>query len=84
VLQANNEDAWFNRGIALAHLKRYQDAIASFEKTLKINPNNADPRKPRCPTQASRATESGRCISAWQKVLTTCDRGNNANLIAIF
>lgn len=46
-LNSKIEKVWFNRGIALANLKRYQDAIASFNEALRINPNNAKARENR-------------------------------------
>ncbi|NMF58385.1 tetratricopeptide repeat protein [Pseudanabaena yagii] len=40
------EDAWYRRGLTLAKLERYEEAIASFDKAIEIttlkNPKNAD------------------------------------------
>jgi tetratricopeptide (TPR) repeat protein len=38
-LQPNNAVAWFNRGAALGNLQRYEDAIASFNKAIQIQPD---------------------------------------------
>ena len=35
------EKEWFNEGVALAKLKRYEKAIKAFEKAIKINPKDA-------------------------------------------
>ncbi|MEG3978334.1 tetratricopeptide repeat protein, partial [Microcoleus sp. herbarium8] len=32
-------EAWYNRGIALHNLGRFKDAIASYDKALKIKPD---------------------------------------------
>jgi len=31
---------WYNRGISLLYLRRYEEAIASFDKTLEFKPND--------------------------------------------
>ncbi|PZO51301.1 TPR end-of-group domain-containing protein [Phormidesmis priestleyi] len=33
--------AWFNRGLILQRLGRYDDAIISYDRVLKIEPENA-------------------------------------------
>ncbi len=33
---------WFDKGIALARLKMFYEAIACFDEVLKVNPRNAD------------------------------------------
>ena len=33
---------WFYKGIVLTHLKKYSSAIQSFQKSLLIDPTNAD------------------------------------------
>ena len=38
-LQADNTEAWNNRGNALAALKRYQEAIASYDQAIAIKAN---------------------------------------------
>ncbi|MBV6627943.1 MAG: tetratricopeptide repeat protein [Rivularia sp. (in: Bacteria)] len=38
IVAALNEDAWFYKGLMLKKLNRYEDAIASYEKALDINP----------------------------------------------
>jgi tetratricopeptide (TPR) repeat protein len=38
-LEPGNADAWFNKGFALAGMKRYDEAIAAFEKVQELNPN---------------------------------------------
>jgi len=35
-------DIYYNRGNALAHLERYQEAIVSYEKSLSLDPSNED------------------------------------------
>ena len=37
-----NEKKWYNKGVGLANLKRYEEAIEAFEKAIMINPNNAE------------------------------------------
>ena len=31
--------AWYNRGIALHELKRYEDALASFDRAIALDPD---------------------------------------------
>lgn len=31
---------WFNRGFALDHLGRYEEAIASYDRALQLNPED--------------------------------------------
>ncbi|MDF1645628.1 MAG: tetratricopeptide repeat protein [Legionellaceae bacterium] len=38
----NNELGFYNQGNALAYLGQYKEAIQSYEKALKINPDNKD------------------------------------------
>ena len=33
--------AWYNRGISLAHLGNYKEAIKSYDNALELNPNDA-------------------------------------------
>jgi tetratricopeptide (TPR) repeat protein len=37
-LDPGNADAWFNKAYALAGLKRYDEAIAAFDKVKELNP----------------------------------------------
>lgn len=37
-LDPNNLDAWYNKGFALAVLKKYEKAIRCYDKALGINP----------------------------------------------
>ena len=39
-INPNNTDALNGKGVALAKLKNFDEAIASFDKALAINPNN--------------------------------------------
>ena len=39
--------AWLNRGVLLAILGRYEDALASYDKVLEIDPNNEAARQGR-------------------------------------
>ena len=36
VLKPDNSETWYNRGLALANLKRFEEAIASWDKTLEF------------------------------------------------
>lgn len=36
----DDNEAWYNRGIALCELKRYEKALASFDKSLEIQPDH--------------------------------------------
>jgi tetratricopeptide (TPR) repeat protein len=38
-LEPGNADAWFNKAFALAGLKRYDEAIAAFDKVKELNPD---------------------------------------------
>jgi tetratricopeptide (TPR) repeat protein len=38
-LDPGNADAWFNKAFALAGLKRYDEAIAMFDKVKELNPD---------------------------------------------
>jgi len=38
-LDPTNADAWFNKGYALAGMKRYDEAIAAFDKVKELNPD---------------------------------------------
>ncbi len=42
--QSDTVDALYNRGNALTHLGRLQEAIAAYDQALKQDPNNADVR----------------------------------------
>ena len=35
-------EAWYNRGIALGNLGRFEEAIASYDRAIKINSNSAN------------------------------------------
>lgn len=43
-IQPNDAQAHYNRGLALQNLERYQDAIASYEKSSVCDPTFAAPR----------------------------------------
>jgi Ca-activated chloride channel family protein len=43
--QSDTADALYNRGNALTHLGRLQEANAAYDQALKKDPNNADARK---------------------------------------
>jgi tetratricopeptide (TPR) repeat protein len=34
--------AWNNKGIALSRLKRFEDAIACYDKAIELDPNHAN------------------------------------------
>jgi tetratricopeptide (TPR) repeat protein len=38
-IKPNYHEAWFNRGIALDNLGRWEEAIASYDKALEIKPD---------------------------------------------
>jgi tetratricopeptide (TPR) repeat protein len=38
-IQPNHYEAWYSRGNALVNLKRYQDAIESYDKALQYKPD---------------------------------------------
>ncbi|WP_131739833.1 tetratricopeptide repeat protein [Legionella adelaidensis] len=38
----DEEEAHYNRGNALAHMGKYEESIAAYNKALAINPNNQD------------------------------------------
>lgn len=40
-IKPNDRAAWNNRGIALRNLQRFEDAIASFDKSLEFLPDDA-------------------------------------------
>ncbi len=42
--QQDDARAWYDRGNALAHMKRYQDAIEAYRQALKRDPNLEDAR----------------------------------------
>ena len=41
-INPNNTDALNGKGVALAKLNNFDEAIASFDKALAIKPNNTD------------------------------------------
>ena len=36
----DKHEAWYNRGVALINLGRYEEAIASFDRALQIKPDD--------------------------------------------
>ncbi|NES23130.1 MAG: tetratricopeptide repeat protein [Symploca sp. SIO3E6] len=38
-LKPDKHGAWYNRGIALYKLERYEEAIASYDRALEFNPD---------------------------------------------
>ena len=38
-IKPDNDNAWFNRGIALRQLGRLEEAIKSYDKAIKIKPD---------------------------------------------
>ena len=41
-IDSNFSSAWNNKGLSLANLGRYEEAITSYDKVIEINPNNAN------------------------------------------
>ncbi len=39
-MKPDDHDAWYNRGIALGKLGRFEEAIASYDQALKIKPDD--------------------------------------------
>ena len=39
----DNDQAWYNRGVALGNLGRYSEAIASYDQALQIKPDDPNP-----------------------------------------
>ncbi|MRN41556.1 MAG: tetratricopeptide repeat protein [Nitrosopumilales archaeon] len=37
-----NENGWNNKGVGLANLQRYEEAIACYDKAREIHPNYVD------------------------------------------
>ncbi|HZK30388.1 MAG TPA: tetratricopeptide repeat protein, partial [Methanoregula sp.] len=46
-LEPDNAEAWFNKGYALAGMKRYDEAIAAFDRVKVINPSYPNLQKNR-------------------------------------
>jgi tetratricopeptide (TPR) repeat protein len=40
-LQPQNYEYWFNQGLSLFHLHRFEDAISAYDQTLNLNPDFA-------------------------------------------
>ena len=40
-VEADNQDAWFHRGVALGDLKRFKEALAAFTRFLHLRPDHA-------------------------------------------
>jgi Ca-activated chloride channel family protein len=40
--QVDSAEAWFGRGNALAHLEKYEEAIAAYERALVLRPDYAE------------------------------------------
>jgi len=38
----NESDTWYNKGLALYNLRKYDKAIKCFDKAIRINPEYAD------------------------------------------
>ncbi|MBC6455787.1 MAG: tetratricopeptide repeat protein, partial [Hormoscilla sp. SP5CHS1] len=38
-IKPDDYEAWYNRGIALDELSRYDEALASFDKAIEIKPD---------------------------------------------
>ncbi|HEY9607927.1 tetratricopeptide repeat protein [Allocoleopsis sp.] len=41
-LKSDFSDAWFNRGLALFNLKRYEESVASFDRVIQLKPDIAE------------------------------------------
>ena len=42
IRNTRNADVWNNKGRSLAELRKYEEAISSYDKALEIEPKNAD------------------------------------------
>jgi Flp pilus assembly protein TadD len=40
-LAPRNPQAWFNLGVALTKMKRYDEAVKSYSAAIKLNPGNS-------------------------------------------
>jgi tetratricopeptide (TPR) repeat protein len=38
-LDPNSTSAYFNKGVSLAGLNQYEEAIAAFDQTIRLDPN---------------------------------------------
>jgi lipoprotein NlpI len=39
-LNPDNADAWYNMGVTLHNLGRYNEAMEAYDKVLEVNPDN--------------------------------------------
>ena len=42
VIDNNDSLIWYNRGVALTQLEKYDDAISSYDKAIEISPGYGD------------------------------------------
>lgn len=69
----NFHDAWYNKGTALFHLGRKEEAIAAYDKTLEIKPDFHDAWN----NKGTALSDLGRqeeAIAAYDKALETAER----------
>ena len=41
-INPNDSDAWYNKGVALGKLGKFNEAMKVYDKAIEINPNDSD------------------------------------------
>ena len=41
-INPQDADAWYNKGVALYNLGRYEEAIKAYDEAIKLNPQDTD------------------------------------------
>ncbi|MEL6247196.1 MAG: tetratricopeptide repeat protein, partial [Cyanobacteria bacterium J06627_15] len=65
----DKHEAWYNRGIALRKLGRYEAAIQSYDKVIKLRPDHPSPFYNRACTYALWA-KSDKALADLQQAIT--------------
>lgn len=42
ILEPDNPEAWYNKGMALYRLERYEEAVSSYEEALRLRPDDPE------------------------------------------
>lgn len=58
-LDSQLKEAWFNKGVALCRLERYQDAIDAFNQALVVDPDYSNAKRNRYIALKKTASNSG-------------------------